>query len=129
MSSETYWLINFAPGILIIILMIFLVFNKNISKRSKNVLVILLCLEIIEMIAYSLELYTAELEYFNYARIVFSIICYTIRTIFLYLFLLLLARNAHNKLILWLLSIPCLFKLCRLFNSIIFSNCLFLQRK
>lgn len=98
--------INFAAGVGILFLFIFVFTNTTLNKQIRKIFFTLIMLELLELIFYSLELWTATFAEPVMARTLLSALGYAIRPMLLYLILLLMMRNCTNKKHFIVLAIP-----------------------
>ena len=90
-----YFTINFTSVSGFIFLLIFLYANAALDRKIKRIFYIMLFVEFIEMLTYSLELWTTTFEMLSQARLWLSAIGYSVRPIIFCLMLMLAARNCH----------------------------------
>ncbi len=125
MTIRTCLEINLAPCAGIVFLYIFLVTDRRMKKELIYNFFILLGLEVIELLAYNLELVTASFSRPTMWRIFFSVVGYTLRPYLVYLSILINTRNRLNRCHKLLLSIPALLSACvhctAFFSKIAFS--------
>lgn len=98
MSIDTFIEYNFSPIIGLIFQVLFLVYNKNFSKKERNVFSITIILEIIELVTYNIEFYYSSLSTPSIWRIIFSICGYIVRPALVYPFVYLLRENMKLKM-------------------------------
>lgn len=101
-----YLTINFASVAGIVFLLIFLLTNSSLEKKIQSIFFLLILMESIEMITYSLELWTTTFEHLSILRLWLSAIGYTVRPIILCLLLLLATRNTSEQKFPKLLFVP-----------------------
>ena len=106
---------NYIVLVLIVGFSILLSNRLNIEIDKKNKLRELLLAVIIMTICSSIEKYLGNLEDYNYARVVFSFICYSLRPFVVISFISLLTEN---KIIHY-------FKYLTIINCLIYSTCFF----
>ncbi len=87
---------NYAAAIGIIFMVIFLLSNSFLDKKIRNTFFLLITLETVEAVAYSLELWTATFSYYTWWRTLLSAIGYSVRPIITFLLLQIALRN-HAK--------------------------------
>ena len=92
-----YLTINFAPVAGLIFLSIFLLANSYLEQKIKNIFFLLIGLEALEALAYSLELWTSTFHTFTYWRILLSALGYTLRIMLVYFIFQLAARNNSQR--------------------------------
>ncbi len=85
--------INYAAAIGIIFLSIFLLSNSFLDKKIRNIFFILIILEMVEALVYSLELWTATFSYFTWWRVLLSAIGYSVRPMITFLILQISLRD------------------------------------
>lgn len=98
--------INFAPCVGIMFLLFFLSENSRMNTKIKNMFYLLICLEILEMIAYNWELVTSTYDHSTFLRILLSVIGYSVRPFLLYIIMLITMRNNRNRRLQIALSVP-----------------------
>ena len=79
--------INFAPLAGLLFLMLFLLSNREADEKIRRIFSLLGILELVELIVYSTELWTATFAEPTVWRILLSAVGYTIRPFLLYLIL------------------------------------------
>ena len=92
-----YFTINFTSVSGFIFLLIFLYANAALDRKIKRIFYIMLFVEFIEMLTYSLELWTTTFETLSQARLWLSAIGYSVRPIIFCLMLMLAARNVNDQ--------------------------------
>lgn len=97
MTFELFIEYNFAPIIGIIFQLVILCCFKNFTSKEKKIFILTFVLEIIELVAYNIEFYFAELSYPTVWRIIFSVIGYITRPALVYPFVLLLMDDTNTK--------------------------------
>ncbi len=88
---------NFAPIMGIIFQLVILSCFKNFTSKEKKIFIITLVLEVLEIAAYDIELYFAELSYPTVWRVIFSVIGYISRPALVYPFVTLLMDDTNTK--------------------------------
>lgn len=88
-----YLTINYTAVVGIVFLLIFLHFNASLDKRIKHIFHVLILTEFVEMVVYSLELWTTTFAHLSPLRLWFSAIGYTVRPLILCLIVMLATRN------------------------------------
>ena len=78
-------------------LLIFLYANASLDKKIKNIFYIMILLEFLEALTYSLELWTTTFETLSPLRLWLSAVGYTIRPFIFCLMLMLALRNANTR--------------------------------
>lgn len=106
MSVNTFITNNFAPIIGLIFLLLVLMKNDTLTKREKLIFYHIWLLELIELIAYNIELYTATWDHPTMFRVFLSIVGYSIRPFLPYLFIRAVQDTQSNKKTEILLFIP-----------------------
>lgn len=101
-----YFTINFPSVVGFIFLLIFLFANSSVAPKIKKTFYLLIGLEFIEMLTYSLELWTTTFETLSPLRLWLSAIGYTVRPIIFFLMLMLALRNSASKYSAKLYCIP-----------------------
>lgn len=104
--SYDYLTINFAAAAGILFMLIFLRANSSLDKKIKRIFYLLILVETIEVITYSLELWTTTFEHLSILRLILSAIGYSIRPVILCLILLLALRNTSERAFPKLLFVP-----------------------
>ncbi len=94
---NTFLLMNFPPLTGIVCILIFLYTNPSLDGRITKLFKSTSYLAIVELAAYSLELWTATWAYPSVLRIFLSVIGYTIRPLMLYLIVVLIMRNRMSR--------------------------------
>ena len=89
--------INFAPIVGLLFLMLFLLSGKKAEKDITNMFLGICLLELIELLAYSAELWTASFDHPTHLRVLLSAIGYTVRPFLIYDMLCLTMRKYMNK--------------------------------
>ena len=112
-----YLTINYAPVIGLVCLLIFLVGNAYLEKSIKTKFYWLLALEVIEIAAYSLELWTSTFVEPTKFRVFLSAIGYSMRPIVVYLILLLALRSYTGTTYKKILAIPLIFNVLVAFSA------------
>lgn len=112
-----YLTINYAPGIGLAFLLIFLLANAYLEKKIKTTFYWLIGLEVVEITVYSLELWTSTFTEPSLFRILFSAIGYSIRPVVVYLILLLALRSKEGKYYRKVLAIPLLWNVVVAFSA------------
>lgn len=97
---------NFAPCVSIVFLLVFLLENNILDKNVKKNFYLLIALELLELIAYNIELWTVTLPDPTILRKLMSAIGYTVRPFLVYVIVRLNTRNIKNRVINWLLLVP-----------------------
>lgn len=115
--SYDYLTINYAPVIGLACLLIFLVGNAYLEKSIKNKFYWLVGLEVIEITAYSLELWTSTFVETTVLRIFLSAIGYSIRPVVVYLILLLALRSYTGTAYKKILAIPLIINVLVAFSA------------
>ena len=88
-----YLTINYTAVVGIVFLLIFLHFNASLDRKIKHIFHILILTEFIEMVVYSLELWTTTFTHLSPFRLWFSAIGYAVRPLILCLIVMLATRN------------------------------------
>lgn len=88
-----YFAINFAAVAGFIFLLIFLLTNATLDPKIKRIFYLLLLLEFIEVVTYSIELWTTTFETLSPLRLWLSAVGYSIRPFIFCLMLMLATRN------------------------------------
>ncbi len=101
-----YLTINYAAVAGIVFLLIFLHANATLAARIKRIFYLLISIEWVEIITYSLELWTTTFEHLSPMRLWLSAIGYSVRPFILCLIVLLAARNARSVKYPQLLYLP-----------------------
>lgn len=104
--SYDYFAINYASVAGIIFLLIFLSANATIDRWIKKNFYLMVLIEFIEMLTYSLELWTTTFETLSPLRLWLSAIGYSIRPFIIYIMLILAMRNTSLKRFSKLYSLP-----------------------
>lgn len=112
-----YLTINYAPGIGLALLLIFLLANAYLEKKIKTTFYWLIGLEAVEITVYSLELWTSTFTEPSLLRILFSAIGYSIRPVVVYLILLLALRSKEGKYYRKVFAIPLLWNAVVAFSA------------
>ncbi|MDD6627954.1 MAG: hypothetical protein PUF03_06855 [Lachnospiraceae bacterium] len=110
-------IINFAPLAGLLFLFIFLVSNKKSDQEKRRIFLGLCFLEIIELVAYSMELWTASFDHPTTLRILLSAIGYSIRPLLLLgiLQMFLRLKITDKKFLLW--AVPALLNILAAFSA------------
>ncbi len=98
MSINTIITNNFAPLIGLIFLMLVLVRNDTITGREKSIFYLIWLLELMELIAYNAELYTATWDHPTNLRIFLSVLGYSIRPFLPFLFYKAIENSHKNRI-------------------------------
>lgn len=106
MQASDYFIIAFAPGAGLLFLFVFLYANHILEPAIKQIFVLLAGLELLELVAYCLELWTAGFQHPTMLRVLLSAIGYSVRPVLFYLILLLNGRNDKRKRVRALLAVP-----------------------
>lgn len=101
-----YLSLNFAPVTGIVFLLIFLRQNSSLDKRIKHIFYALVSLELLEILTYSLELWTSTFEHPTFLRVLLSVIGYIVRPILIYLIVILHLRTNNQKYLKQIAAIP-----------------------
>lgn len=80
-----------------LILIIFLLNNHTLDKKIKNVFYLLILVEFLELVAYDIELWTAEWSKPSMLRIILSIIGYTLRPLLIYIIIMINPTEKDKK--------------------------------
>ena len=107
--------INFAPCAGIVFLFIFLSFNDTQERHIKRVFFWLAVLELVELAAYSVQLWAAARPGFDLLHGFLSAFGYAIRPVLLYLILLLNGRADSRRLSRIALALPLVVNACAAF--------------
>ena len=91
-----YLTINFTSVSGFIFLLIFLYANASLEPKIKRIFYQMIFLEFIEMLTYSLELWTTTFDTLSQARLWLSAIGYSVRPIIFCLMMMLAMRNTKN---------------------------------
>lgn len=110
-------IIDFAPLAGIMFLLLFLRFNSSLEKEVKKIFYLLVNLELLELILYSAELYTASFSEPTVVRTLFSAMGYTVRPVLIYLILQLTLQNEHKTWKRKLLILPLIFNTIIAFSA------------
>ncbi len=108
--------INYAAAIGLTFLLLFILSNGHLDKKIKKVFLILIAVEAVEAIVYSLELWTATFETLSLWRIFFSAVGYSVRPIILYAIFSLVIRNRSKKFKIWC-AVPAIFNIFIAFSA------------
>lgn len=92
-----YLTINYAAAAGMIFLLIFLHANASLDRKIKEIFHVLIFVEFIEIVTYSLELWTTTFSHLSQWRLWLSAIGYTVRPVILFLILLLTTRNSESE--------------------------------
>ena len=92
-----YLTINYAAGAGILFLLIFLHANASLDREIKQIFYLMIFIEIIEMLTYSLELWTTTFAQLSPLRLWLSAVGYAIRPVILFLILMLALRHTSLK--------------------------------
>lgn len=118
-------LINFAPVTGIVCILIFLYTNSILDKRITSMFKLTTYLAILELVAYSAELWTATWAHPSMLRVFLSVVGYTLRPLMLYCILVMILRNHPSKRRKVVLLIPtlvvCLASCTAFFTDIAFT--------
>lgn len=125
MSINEFISNNFAALMGFIFLLVVLVTNHAMSKRQKCLFYMILGIELVELIAYNLELYTASLAYPTKMRILLSAIGYSARPLILYLFIKMSQEKPFSKVKEHLLLIPEFIAVLAAFSAFFSDICYF----
>lgn len=111
-------MINYAPLTGLLFLLVFLISVEEADQNIKKIFFSLWLLELVELLAYSAELWTASFAKPTYLRILLSAVGYSIRP-FLLLGMLRLAvhKNSMNEKQMFLLSIPAFLNVIAAFSA------------
>ena len=109
--------INFAPLVGLLFLFVFLVHNKKTDKKLQKFFYLLCLLEGVELIVYSMELWTASFTEPTVWRILLSAVGYAIRPILLLIILAVSDGERMTKRKLMLFSIPALVNVVAAFSA------------
>lgn len=106
MSINEFISNNFAALMGFVFLYMVLITNHTIIKKQKGQFYMILAIELVELVAYNLELYTASLSYPTGARILLSAIGYSARPLIIYFFIKMIQGKPFTKMQEHLLLIP-----------------------
>lgn len=112
---------NFAPFISIVFLLIFLRENTLLENNIKRSFYLLIAFEVIELIAYNIELWTVTFPDPTFLRMLMSAIGYTIRPLLVYIIVSLNTRKIKKRLADYLLLIPAALNMLAAF-SVFFTD-------
>ncbi len=112
---------NLAPCICIIFLLIFLFENTLLEKNIKKTFYLLIVLELVELIAYNIELWTVTFAEPTILRMLMSAIGYTLRPLLVYVIVRLNTRSIKNRIFNYLLIIPAVLGMLAAF-SVFFTD-------
>ena len=87
METYDYLTINFPASLGIFFLLVMLFHNDRIVRKIKITFYVLILMEFIEMVAYSLELYTSTFDEPTLWRTILSIVGYSLRPMILVMIL------------------------------------------
>lgn len=110
--------INFASCVSILFMLVFLRVNASLKVSIRRSFAILVLLELLELVAYSLEAWTATFAEPTVFRILFSAIGYSIRPVLLYLLLCLHIRKDVGKRGKVLLLLPAVLNIAAAFSAL-----------
>lgn len=116
-----YFAINYPSVIGFLFLLTFLATNSTTDTRIKRMFYLMIAVEFIEMLAYSLELWTTTFETLSPMRLWLSAVGYSVRPFIFYLMLMLALRDFATKKTSWLLAIPALINILVAF-SVFFTD-------
>lgn len=111
-------IIDFAPLAGILFLLLFLRFNSSLEKEVKKIFYLLVNLELLELLLYSAELYTASFSEPTVVRTLLSAMGYTVRPVLIYLILQLTLQNEHKTWKHKLLILPLVFNIIVAFSAL-----------
>lgn len=114
-----YLTINFAPVAGLIFLLIFLLANSNLEQKIKNIFFLLIGLEALEALVYSLELWTSTFEDFTRWRTLLSAVGYSLRPMIIYFIFHLAARNSSEKFAKKIWALPMLLNIVISFSAFV----------
>ncbi len=103
---DSFLLMNFPPLIGILCILIFLNTNSMLDGKITRLFKVISYMALVEVLAYSLELWTATWEHPSLLRIFLSVVGYTIRPMMLYLIIVLIMRNRMSKRFKFWLRMP-----------------------
>ena len=98
MTIEQFIEYNFAPFIGLVFQLVFLLFEKTLSKRERYIYIGAFVLEALELISYNLEYVYSEMDHITTWRYFFSIAGYILRPAMVYPFILLMRDDSTTKL-------------------------------
>ncbi len=102
--------------IVIVLGFIALRFNSTVIKINRNKNLTILLLEVATITLFdTLEYYCSTLDYFNYGRVIFSFLCYSLRPFIIITFISLLTEN---KILKYFYSLS-------IINTFIYASCFF----
>lgn len=111
-------IIDFTPLAGILFLLLFLRFNSSLEKEVKKIFYLLVNLELLELLLYSAELYTASFSEPTVVRTLLSAMGYTVRPVLIYLILQLTLQNEHKTWKHKLLILPLVFNIIVAFSAL-----------
>ena len=101
-----YFSINFTSGAGFLFLLLFLYANASLDERIKKIFYLMIGLEFVEAVTYSLELWTTTFETLSPWRLWLSAIGYSVRPVIFGLMLILAFRNIAKPRFLKFMYIP-----------------------
>lgn len=101
-----FLIMNFAPVIGIISLLIFLYTNMALDKKITQMFKVITYLSIVQLIIYDAEMWTATWSEPSVWRMVLSVLSYTLRPLMLYCIIILILRNHENKTLKMAFMVP-----------------------
>lgn len=108
---------NYAPLTGLLFLFVFILFNKDLNQKIRRTFYVILGLEFVELILYSLELWMASFAEPTVWRILFSAIGYSICPVLILGILQLSVRNRFSNHQLLVLGIPAIVNVIAAFSG------------
>lgn len=112
-----YITINFVPLAGLLFLVIFLLSNRKMDKKIRQIFLLLAGLELVELLLYSLELWTASFAKPTVWRILLSALGYGIRPVMIFFILQLAARTRLSGRKCLALAIPAFVNIAVVFSA------------
>ena len=116
-----YFAINFTSVVGFFFLLIFLYANASLEAKIKRIFYVLILLEFVEAVTYSLELWTTTFENLSPLRLWLSAIGYAVRPYIFCLMLMLAMRNKGEKRLSKVIYIPAIINTLTAF-SVFFTD-------
>lgn len=116
-----YFAINYPSIIGFLFLLTFLLTNSSTDVKIKRTFYLMIAVEFVEMLTYSLELWTTTFATLSPMRLWLSAVGYSVRPFIFYLMLMLALRDFATKKTAWILAIPALINIFVAF-SVFFTD-------
>lgn len=116
-----YFAINYPSVVGFLFLLTFLLTNSTTDSKIKRMFYLMVAVEFVEMLTYSLELWTTTFVTLSPMRLWLSAVGYSVRPFIFYLMLMLALRDSATKKTALLLAIPALLNILVAF-SVFFTD-------